>query len=299
MPDPQPHPESDRLCRIAVWVIGLNLLITGAKFVVFVYTNSAAVLTDAIESIINVVAAGVMLYAVRLSNKPADREHPYGHGKVEFVAVGLEGGMILVAGGFIAYEAISRLIAGRGPKNLELGLWYVAGTALAVGLLAAFVWRAARRFGNAPMHADARHLFADFASTLAVLLGLTLTHFTGLAWLDPLTALAVVVFIGATSIRLLWESAGGLMDRVDLSDDAAIRAILDDEVLNGAICGYHKVRHRHQGTFHWVDMHLQVDPAMSITRAHDIASRIEGRVERCLGEANATAHIEPAGAPGT
>ena len=294
MPDPAADPHLASTTRIARRALAVGVGITALKFLIFALTASVAVLSDALESIINLVAGAFVLYSLWLSNRPADRSHPYGHGKVEFLAVGFEGAMILVAGLIIAVTAIARLISGRAPGRLDLGLILLIFVAVFTVALAAYVWHAGKRYDNLTLIADGKHLATDAASTLGVLVGLTLVKLTGYAWLDPVVAIVLASFILWTSWRLLWDSIGGLMDRSDPDDDRLINEILDDEVTQGQIVGYHKVRHRHTGRFHWVDMHLQVPGDMSVALGHDIASRIEGRIEQALGEANATAHLEPA-----
>ena len=294
MPDPQPHPDLPRIQRVALVSVAAALAIMLLKLGVFALTNSAAVLSDALESVINVAAAGFLFYTIWLSNRPADRTHPYGHGKVEFMAVGLEAWLILIAGLVIAAEALRRFFRGSSVEHLTLGTWLLAAVGVLCGGIALYVWHAGRTFNNDALRAHGKHLLTDLASTAGVLVGLLLVRITGKAWLDPLVALIMAALILAASWKLLWQAVHGLMDRIDDADDHAIRAILDDEVAQGTISSYHKVRHRHSGTFHWVDMHLQVPGDMTVQQGHDLASRIEGRIEHHLGQANATAHLEPA-----
>ncbi len=293
MPEPRPDPNRRQTYRVALTALVVGVGITAAKLSVFWMTNSVAVLSDALESIINIAAAGVLVYTLWLSNRPADREHPYGHGKVQFLAVGLEGWLILLSAVLIFVEAVRRLIGEVAPQRLETGAIALGVIAVAVLGLGAYVLGAGKRYDNHALRADGRHLLTDAASTIAVVLGLLLVRTTGKAWIDPLVAMAVAGFIFWVSWCLLWESIHGLMDRIDPADDRLIRQILDEEVAAGTIMGYHKVRHRHTGAFHWVDMHLEVDGRMSVERGHEVASRIVGRIERALGQANATAHMEP------
>ena len=296
MPDPEAHPAYPAIRRVARRALLAGVVITALKFSVYILTNSAAVLSDALESIINVGAAAMMLYSVWLSSRPADRDHPYGHGKVEFLVTGLEGGMIFIAGMVIVVEAGGRLAAGTtlDLDRLGIGLWCVAGLTLLTFLLATYVWSAGRRHHNAILIADGKHLFTDFISTVGVILGLLLVKLTGRSWLDPIVALLIAGPIFWTGRKLVRQSIDGLMDRSDPGEAALIDQILDRYVADGAISAYHKVRHRHSGAFHWVDMHLQVDPATTVADAHRLASRIEHEIEESLGPSNATAHLEPA-----
>ena len=292
MPDPQADPHLAAVKRIALHALIAGIVIALLKFGVFWMTNSVAVLSDALESLINIAAAGFMLYSLWYSNRPADREHPYGHGKIEFLAIGLEGWLILLAGLVIGVEAVRRLIVG-AELNLNAGIWVLGVVGLLDFGLAAYVWRAGRKYQNDVLRADGKHLATDVASTAGVIGGLVLVRWTGYQWLDPVVAIVMASLILFVSWHMLWQSFHGLMDHSDPKDEAAIKALLDDEVRAGAIHGYHKVRHRHTGPFHWVDMHLQVDGEMTISDGHELASRIEGRVEETLGRANATAHLEP------
>ena len=293
MPEPDADPNEILIQRVALHAILAGVVITAMKFTVFWWTNSVAILSDALESIINIVAAGVMGYSLWLSNRPADQKHPYGHGKAEFLAVGMEGWLILFAGLLIAIEAVRRLFSGAEVTNLGSGLWMLFGIGLISTALASYVWLAGRKYGCEPLIADGKHLMTDVVSTAGVLLGLLLVRWTQWPWLDSVVAIIVAGLCMCVSWRLLWKSIQGLMDASDPDDDQTIRAILDDEKRNGQILGYHKVRHRHNGAFHWIDMHLHVDGAMNVADSHDLASRIERRIELKLGRANATAHVEP------
>ncbi len=293
MPEPDADPNQRNIERVALHAILAGLVITLMKFGIFWMTNSVAILSDALESIINIVAAGIMLYSVWLSSRPADKGHPYGHGKAEFLAVGMEGWLILFAGLLIAIEAIRRLFTGTELTHLGLGLWMLLGVGIVSATLAGYVWWSGRKFQSEPLIADGKHLMTDVASTVGVLIGLLLVKWTGWGWLDPIVAILVAGLCLAVSWRLLWKSIQGLMDSSDPSDDNTIRTILNEEKTAGHILGYHKVRLRHNGPFHWVDLHLQVDAQMNVADSHTLASRIEGRIEASLGRANATAHVEP------
>ncbi|MCC7147516.1 MAG: cation transporter [Phycisphaeraceae bacterium] len=294
MPEPTAHPDLSKIQRVGRHALLAGLGITALKFGIFGLTSSIAVLSDALESIINILAAGVMLYSVWLGSQPVDRGHSYGHGKAEFMAVGFEGAMILVAGALIAYKAIARLIVPAELERLSLGLGLMGLVGVLTCGLAFYVIRAGRRYASGPLLADGRHLLTDFTSTAGVWVGLILVYFTGLWWLDPVIALVMAALILWTSGQLLHQSILGLMDHADPADDVLIRRMLDEEIAQGAIRGYHKLRHRHSGAFHWVDVHLQVPGQMTVAWAHELISRIEYRIEQALGEADVTAHIEPA-----
>lgn len=263
------------------------------KLAVYAVTSSTAVLSDALESTVNLVAAAVMLYTLRLVARPPDAEHHYGHGKAEFLSVALEGAMVLFAALVIAYEAIGRLLRPRPLTNLDVGIWLVGGTALLTVALGVYVWASGRKRGSEALKADGTHLMTDAATTVAALVALIVVHRTGALWIDPVVALGMACFVLWAGARILRRSIDGLMDRFDPDDDAKCRAILDHAVREGLIRGYHKLRHRRNGGFCWVDMHVQMDPEMSVVESHAIASRIEYDIECALAPANATAHVEP------
>lgn len=294
MPEPRPDPDWPVVRQTVLIALIAGVGITALKFAVFAHTNSATVLSDALESIINVVAAVEMLYTLRHANRPPDRTHPYGHGKAEFMAVAFEGAMILMAGILIGYEAIARLIDPPALHNFDRGALMLLGVGAFALLLALFVLRRGRRSGSRVLLADGKHLLTDVGTTIGAIGGLALVHWTGLAWLDPILALIFAVGIVYVSWGLLSQSVNGLMDRTDPDDDRAVREVLEDELNQGSIRGFHKVRTRRNGSFCWIDMHLHVDPTMNVTDAHKLASRIEHRIEQEFIQANATAHVEPA-----
>ncbi|QQE12870.1 cation diffusion facilitator family transporter [Planctomycetota bacterium] len=294
MPDPQPNPNQVDTLKVAIYALSFGILITLFKFCVYIFTGSVAILADTLESIINIVAAAVMLYTIWYSNRPADKTHPYGHGKIEFLAVGFEGALILFAGIIIVFKAIPKLFTPTlelDRLSIGMGLLFVIGL-LTTGL-ALYVTTMGKRTNNQVIKADGKHLFTDALSTLGVFLGLILVNITGWTRLDPIIALIIAGIIFPMSWRLLWQSLSGLMDRSDPADQKLIENILNLEVENKTIISYHKVRHRHTGSFHWVDMHLQVNPELSVAQSHDLASSIENKIELALGSADATAHVEP------
>lgn len=295
MPDPSHDPNWPAVKRLGLITLFVGLALCAIKFVVFWRTDSAAVLSDALESVINVVAAGAMLWTLWLSSRPADENHPYGHGKAEFMAAAFEGALIGFAGLLIATEAVRRFIDPPALARLGEGAALLALTGVVNGVLAIALLRAGRRLRSPALKADGHHLMTDLVTTIAVVGGLLLVWATGVHWLDPALALIFAVIIVGSGWRLISASVGGLMDAADPDDEREVLAILDDEIARAAIAGHHKVRVRRNGPFRWVDMHLQVDPTLTVAESHAIASRIEGRIERAFGRANATAHVEPTG----
>lgn len=278
-------------------VIGAALLVV--KFVAYLLTDSAAIFSDALESIVNVLAAALALYSVILANRPADTDHPYGHGKVEFVSAGFEGGMLLLAAFVIALRAIEQFFQGAriAEGKISAAAALIIATIVVNGAMGIYLVRSGRRGGSITLEADGKHLLTDVVTSVGVLVTLLLVKLTGWKQIDLIAAIVVAVYVAITAIGLLRRSAAGLMDEQDIEDARLLREILDSHVgPNGKeprICSYHKLRHRHSGRFHWVDFHIMVPRDWDIARGHQVASAIEYEIELALREGNATAHVEP------
>jgi len=288
--------------RVQKWVAVISVLLLAVKFSAYYFTRSVAILTDALESIVNVAAGFIGLYSLSVAAKPKDKDHPYGHGKVEFIAAAVEGGMVLAAALVAVVKAIDELIHNveLHIARLHLGL-IMLGIALAVnGLLGSGLKRIGRRQDSATLVADGQHLLSDAITSLAAALGILVVHFTGWKYADPIAAIAVAIYIATMGVALVRDAVAGLMDRQDVSDQILLRSILDAHVdgREPRICSYHKLRHRHNGRYHWVDFHIMVPADWDVRRGHQVASTIEYEIEQALGVGNATAHVEPCPDPG-
>ena len=245
------------------------------------------------------IGSGFALYALVLAHRPADPEHPYGHGKIEFFSAGLEGGMILLAAAVSAAKAVEVLWRHEPLDQAGLGLGLVllsvatAANAAVGGYLIAY----GRRSRSLVLEADGWHLMTDVITSVAAIAALVVVRSTGRWWADPVTAIAVSAYIAYEGVKLVRRSAEGLMDAQDVGDTTLIRGILDAHVgpagRHPQVCSYHKLRHRHSGRFHWVDFHLVVPGTWDIETGHRVASAIEFEIEQALHEGNATAHVEP------
>ena len=290
-------PAPEAIAAIASIVI--SALLMGLKFFAYYLTGSAAVFSDALESIVNVLAASFAAYSLFLAHQPADRQHPYGHGKIEFVSAGFEGGMILLAALVIVAQALLEIARPGGPRllNLNVGLLLTVISGAVNAAMGLYLVRAGRKRGSMTLEADGRHLLTDAITSAAVLVGLILVKLTGWSYADPLAALVVALFIVRSGYSLLRRSAAGLMDEQDVLDDNLLRRILDSHCGDSGkpprICSYHKLRHRHSGRYHWVDFHIMVPAEWDVRHGHEVASALEYEIEQALGEANATAHVEP------
>jgi cation diffusion facilitator family transporter len=293
------HAKSDvRAAQVAV-VVSVTLL--AVKFAAYVLTGSAAIFSDALESVVNVAAAMMAVWALAVAHRPPDASHPYGHGKAEFISAALEGGMILLAAVAAAAKAMDVLLfrdAGAGLARLGIGLLLMVAALIANGMTGAVLIRQGKRNGSLALETDGRHLLADALTSVVAIAALGLVWVGGPAWLDPAGALVVSVWIVVVGLRLVRRSVAGLMDETDVGDDRLLREILDRHVgphptAQPVICSYHKLRHRHVGRYHWVDFHIKLPVDWNIRRAHETASAIEYEIETALGTGNATAHVEP------
>lgn len=289
-------PKSER--RAAAVALLVSVVLLAAKFTAYLLTGSAAIFSDALESIVNVAAGAFAIYSLAVAHMPADREHPYGHGKIEFFAGGFEGGMILLASLLAIGKAVDAFIhGGLRAENLSVGILVLSGGLVVNAVVGFFLLRLGRRTGSITLQADGKHLLSDAISSVFALIALVLVGLTGKVWLDPALAIVVAIYIAGIGIALIRHAAGGLMDRQDRGDQQLLQKILNSHIgPDGAqphICSYHKLRHRHSGRYHWVDFHIMMPADWDIRRGHEVASAIEYEIEQALGEGNATAHIEP------
>jgi cation diffusion facilitator family transporter len=249
------------------------------------------------ESIVNVAASSFALYALFYAHRPADREHPYGHGKIEFMSAGFEGGMIFVAALVIGFRAVEAMYRRPSLEGFGLGLALMGIAMVVNGGMGVYLIRAGKRYNSLTLQADGHHLFSDAVTSAAAIVALVLVKLTGWRIVDPIAALLIAVYISILGIRLMRAGAAGLLDQQDLDDEALLVKILDSHLVPDGkapqICSYHKLRHRHSGRYHWVDFHMMVPPGLTIDQGHAIASEIEYEIEQALGEGNATAHVEP------
>ena len=282
----------DRASRAAILPVISNAFVLVLKTVVGLMTGSIAILSDAMDSFEDVGASVFDLWSVRLSAKPADEEHPYGHGKVEGIAATAEGLLIGGGGLFIFYQAIHRLIVGQADISVGLGLVAMVVTAF-VNLGVVFqIVRAARATGSLVLTAAARHLWTNVAQAVAVIIALVLVGLTGRHEFDALVALVLSVFLIVSAGRIIGSATRQIMDvRLPASEEAIVeRAVLQYE---GFVSGFHKLRSRRSGHQRYVDLHLLVNPDRSVREVHDICDRIERDIRAGLPDTEVTIHVEP------
>lgn len=277
---------------LALGSIAVGILVLGLKYAAYHLTGSVALLSDAIESIVNVVTAVVAFITISLSAKPADEEHPYGHHKAEYFSAVLEGVLIVLAAILILREAYSGYLAPRLVDAPWLGL-AINGVSTAIN--AGWAWlllRRGRLMLSPALVADGRHLLTDVVSSIGVLGGVGIAALTGIAVLDPLLAALVAVNILWTGWRLMKESLSGLMDEaIPPAMLVGIKRIISSHA-TGAIEA-HDLRTRRAGRMTFIDFHLVVAGTTTVSAAHAICDNLERVIRSEIGEALITIHVEP------
>lgn len=278
--------------RIAAGSILVGVLVLGIKYLAYAVTGSVALYSDALESFVNVATAIAALLAVRLSEQPPDKNHPYGHYKVEYFSAVLAGALIIVAALLILNEAWDAV---RAPRAITAPAKGLALSALASVINAGWSWvliSRGRKLRSPALAADGWHLFSDVVTSVGVVVGIVLAVTTGWAILDPALAALVAVNILWSGWHVIRESLGGLMDEaVSTARLEQIRGVISQNA-DGAIEA-HDVRTRNAGRVTFIDFHLVVPGAMPVEDAHDICDRIERALKEAVEGALITIHVEP------
>ena len=279
---------------IAAMSIGVAVLVMGIKYLAYFYTGSVALYSDALESGVNVVTAIVALVTIRIGMRPADRVHQFGHHKAEYFSAILEGALIIVAAFLILHAAWGALVKPRPLTDPLLGMLISAGASLLNGGWAAFLVIVGRRRRSPALEADGWHLFTDLVTTVGVLGGLGLVYVTEMTILDPIMAGAVALNILWTGWRLTRQSVSSLMDEaVEPEIGSRIRTLISANA-EGAL-EVHDLRTRSAGTATFIEFHMVVPGAMTVSHAHGICDRIEEAIRKELHGAEVLIHVEPDG----
>jgi cation diffusion facilitator family transporter len=275
--------ETRTRLRAGLISLVVGVLILAAKYQAYRMTGSTAILSDAI------FALGGITFAAQ----PADRNHPYGHGKIEFFSAAFEGGLIAFAAVLIIYEVARALLYGVEVRALDFGLTVVMGAGLANLVLGWYLLRTGRAARSITLVADGQHVLADFWTSLGIVVGLLLVRFTGIWWLDPVIAAVVALNLMWTGFRLVRHAAGGLLDEEDTPLLSRLLGVLGNHLGQGVIRVHH-LRAIRAGRFHHVDAHLVVPEFWSVDRAHELAESLAERVIADLGvEGELVFHTDP------
>lgn len=268
-----------------------NTLLTVLKLVVGVTSGSVSVLSEAAHSGMDLVASWIAYFSVRASARPADEEHPYGHGKIESISGLTEALLIFAAAGYIIFEAVRRILVHHRPPEVGAGMLVMGASTLVNAAISAYLFRVAKRADSLALRADGEHLRTDVYTSLGVFAGLALVQITHLAILDAVAAISVACLIIVAAWRLTRAALDPLLDtRLPAADVAVIKGILDRDP---RVMGYHKLRTRKSGAARHVDAHILVEDGMSLVEAHDLTEQLEDEMRRSLPNAEVTLHTEP------
>jgi cation diffusion facilitator family transporter len=285
-PQPSDNKHQSLRKRAALISFGIGILMFAMKSGAFLVTGSAAILSDAMESIVHVIATGFALYSIILVGRPANRRHPYGYGKVEYISAGTEGALILLAAIAICYEAVKDIITGSELKELDVGVWVIAAAGAINLVLGFYLIRTGKKTRSLTLVADGKHVLTDSYTSIGVLIGLILVMITGVTIIDPLFAIAVALNILVTGYSLIRESIRGLMNAADPETlertVEAVNGVRSDEMID-----MHRLRAWRAGEQRFIDFHLTLPYYMELRGAHDrqeivyeaIAGEFEGQAE--------------------
>ena len=269
-------------------VIGLIVL----KVVVAVITGSISILAQAVDSSLDLLAAIVTFIAIRIATKPADREHPFGHGKVENIAATVQAVLIFTAGSLIIYSAVQKIITGAKVELAEAGIGVMLVSMIASIFLSRHLFKVSKAADSLALQANAHNIATDVYSTAAVLVGLTVVRFTGLNILDPLIAMAVALLILKTGVDVLRRSFGGLIDvKLPQTEEDEIRSCIMEH--NCQLVAFHDLRTRKAGSHRYIDLHLVMPKNASVEEAHRVCDHLELDIRNRLTQAHVTIHVEP------
>jgi cation diffusion facilitator family transporter len=284
------------LTRWAWLSIAAAVVTIGMKTVAYMLTGSVGLLSDALESVVNLVAAVLALIAIAAAAKPADERHHFGHGKAEYLSAGAEGVMILVAAGLIVYAAIDRLLDPQPLEDLGIGLAVTLGATVINAVVGLVILRQGRRHRSMALVADGKHLMTDVYTSIGVIVGIALVAITGWLPLDSIVALAVGVNILWTGFILVRNAGRGLLDHaLPQEETARVLGVLRDFVgrYPAGELEFHGLQTRESGRDQFVSMHVLVPGSWTVTRAHDLVEDVEAAIKDVLPHAQVHTHLEP------
>lgn len=261
----------------------VSIVLFAVKIIAWVLTNSVAILTDALESIVNVAAGLFGVYSLYISAKPKDTDHPYGHGKIEFISAAIEGTLITIAGLFIIYEAVIHLTRPQNIYKLDFGIILIAATALVNFIAGTICVRTGKKNNSLALIASGRHLRSDTYTTIGIIAGLILLYITKIQWIDSVVALLFAIMIIITGYRIIRSSIAGIMDE---ADEILLHKVVDTLNENRSVnwMDLHNLRIIKYGPTLHLDCHLTVPWYLNVNEAHKEVDHLSGLVRKNYGE---------------
>ncbi len=279
------NPQTEKLNNIKTqrWIAIASCVLLVVKFTAYYITHSVSVLTDALESIVNVVAGFIGLYSLHVAAKPRDVDHPYGHGKAEFISAAVEGTLVFSAGAIIIYNAVKNLIIPQQLHQIDTGIILVAITAVVNLLMGFLAHRQGAKNGSLALIASGRHLQTDSYSTFALIAGLVLIAVTGYVWIDSVAAIGFGLFIILTGYKIVRKSLAGIMDEADMILLGKMVDVLNKARQDNWI-DLHNLRVIKYGNVLHVDCHLTVPWYLTVHQAHDEIEQLAGLIRKDFGQ---------------
>jgi cation diffusion facilitator family transporter len=277
--------------QAAIIAVVCGVAIFGIKLVAYFVSNSVALLSDALESIVNIAASGLMLFSVCVSERAPDSSHKYGHEKIEDISSLVEGIFILIAALFIIYAAAGRLFEPAELFELDVAIGIsMLATALNAGLSWLLI-KTAKSWGSTALEGDAKHLFSDVVSTVGVWIGLIIAQLSGWSFLDSILAFLVAILVIRMGAKLVLKSSNRLMDQSCIDEEKKIKEILGRHAFQ--FIGFHDLKTRRHGNQVFAELHLSVDGSLSVKEAHDLTDQLEEELKKEQPNVNLTIHVEP------
>jgi len=281
-----------RKSKAAGFSILSNACLILLKLVAGIFTGSVSLIAEAIHSLMDLAAAVVAFFSVRISDSPPDAKHPFGHGKAENISGIIEGLLIFIAAGLIINEAVHKIIQGVHLEMIEIGIAIMAVSIVTNFFISRYLMKVSRATDSLALEADATHLTTDIITMAGVLIGLVIVRVTGLYILDPIVAILVAILIIKAAFDIIRKSFGGLMDTsLPESELEVIKSCLMEQ--NDTFVSLHKLRTRKAGSQRQIDLHLVFPRTESVEDAHNICDQLEENIEKNLNMVDVTIHIEP------
>lgn len=286
--------ENDKVkIRVQIVIVSFSVILLIGKFVAFYLTNSVGVLTDAMESIVNVTAGFISLYSIRFAARPKDSDHPFGHGKIELISASIEGLLIIFAGGLIIYEGIKRLFVPSEIEQLDVGIYIVAFAGLVNYLMGWYSIRIGKRYDSIALVAGGKHLQSDTYSTIGLVIGLVLLYFTRIHWIDSVLALIFGLIIILTGLSILRKTVGNLMDKTDEETLKRLSVALSRNRKPDWI-DVHNLKAIKYGSFYFIDCDLTLPWYYNIIQGHKACDELKQAItDRFEGRALVSIHSDP------
>jgi cation diffusion facilitator family transporter len=269
--------------KVQKWITALSVILFAAKIIAYYFTNSLAILSDALESIVNVLAGFIGLYSLYVAAKPKDIEHPYGHGKAEFISAAAEGGLIIASGLLILYEGIINFIKTKPLEKLDTGLWLIAATALINFIAGIFCLRIGKKNNSLALQASGKHLVIDTYSTLTIIAALIIILTTKFFWLDKIVACILSLIIIFNGYSIIKKSLAGIMDEADMKLLERMVRLLNKNRRPQWI-DIHNLRIIKYGSVLHIDCHLTVPYYLNVLDAHKEIDALQDFIKSEFGE---------------